>query len=135
MTRDVQEHISTRPVNLSRTTRYTCQQQKAVHMGIRKLVHYTGMQMLRIHAHSSETGLRTTADTSVTPNLPVGGTELCIGDLLRPVNQTDASDTHTYMQGDANDLKTRQNLSEALKNEPKMPYLPGGSTRSQASDV
>ena len=91
------------------------------------------MQMSRIHVHSSEISLRTTADTSVTPNLPVGGTELCIDDLLRLINQTDASDTHTYAQGDGNGLKTRQNLSETLKNEPKMPYLPSGSARSQAS--
>ena len=46
----------------------------------------------------------------------------------------DASDTRTYVQDDANNLKTRQK-SETLKNEPKMTYSPGGSARSQTSDM
>ena len=131
MARYTQEHISTHlAVNLSRTARHTCQQQQAVYRESERLEHYTDTQRSCIHMHSSENNRRYISNPELAE-----GTEWRMCDPLRLVNQTDASDTRNYMQYDANDLKTCQKLSETLKNEPKMPYSPGGSARLQTSDM
>ena len=68
-----------------------------------------------IWMHSGADNSSTPANGSEVPDLPAGDAGLCTDKPERPRNHLDASGTRKYMQSDAIDSRTTENMSETPK--------------------